>query len=72
MGAANSPIADDALPAERRNLPSAGTCTERGKPTGLPVDHGHTGKRAARRADGPMGKGWWKKRMSPCNGGNRG
>ena len=32
MGAANSPIADDAFPAERRNLTYAGTCTERGKP----------------------------------------
>jgi hypothetical protein len=37
MGAANSSIADDALPAERRNLTYAGTCTERGKPVGLPV-----------------------------------
>jgi hypothetical protein len=37
MGAPNSPIADDALPAERRNLTYAGTCTERGKPIGLPV-----------------------------------
>jgi len=38
MGAPNSPIADVAPPAERRNLTYAGTCTERGKPVGLPVD----------------------------------
>jgi hypothetical protein len=37
MSAANSLIADIALPAERRNLTCAGTCTERGKPIGLPV-----------------------------------
>jgi hypothetical protein len=37
MDAANSSTADVALPAERRNLTYAGTCTERGKPVGLPV-----------------------------------
>jgi hypothetical protein len=37
MSAANSLTADIALPAERRNLTCAGTCTERGKPIGLPV-----------------------------------
>jgi hypothetical protein len=37
MGAPNSPIADVEPPAERRNLTCAGTCTERGKPVGLPV-----------------------------------
>jgi hypothetical protein len=37
MGAPNSPIADVEPPAERRNLTYAGTCTERGKPVGLPV-----------------------------------
>ena len=37
MGVPNSPIADVEPPAERRNLPYAGTCTERGKPVGLPV-----------------------------------
>lgn len=34
-GAPNSPVADGAPPAERRNLTHAGTCTERGKPVGL-------------------------------------
>lgn len=43
IGAPNSPIADGAPPAERRNLTHAGTCAERGKPVGLPL-----GKRAAR------------------------
>jgi hypothetical protein len=38
MSAPNSLIADVAPPAERRNLTYAGTCTERGKPIGLPVD----------------------------------
>jgi hypothetical protein len=38
MGAPNSLIADVEPPAERRNLTYAGTCTERGKPEGLPVD----------------------------------
>jgi len=38
MGAPNSPIADVVPPAERRNLTHAGTCTERGKPVGLPAD----------------------------------
>jgi len=37
MSAANSLIVDIVLPAERRNLSCAGTCTERGKPIGLPV-----------------------------------
>ena len=36
IGAPNSPIADGAPPAERRSLTHAGTCTERGKPVGLP------------------------------------
>ena len=38
MGAPNSPIADDAFPAERRNLTYAGTCTERGNLIGLLAD----------------------------------
>ncbi|MDY7077316.1 MAG: hypothetical protein SXV54_10370, partial [Chloroflexota bacterium] len=38
MGAPNSPIADVEPSAERQNLTYAGTCTERGKPVGLPVD----------------------------------
>ena len=37
MGAPNSSITDVVPPAERRNLTYAGTCTERGKPVGLPV-----------------------------------
>jgi hypothetical protein len=37
MGAPNSPTADVASPAERRNLTCTGTCTERGKPEDLPV-----------------------------------
>jgi hypothetical protein len=36
IGVPNSPIADGAPPAERQNLTHAGTCTERGKPVGLP------------------------------------
>jgi len=36
MGAPNSPTTDVAPPVERRNLTYAGTCTERGKPVGLP------------------------------------
>ena len=36
MGAPNSPIADVELPAKRRSLTHAGTCTERVKPIGLP------------------------------------
>ena len=35
IGAPNSPIADDAPPAERQDLTHAGTGTERGKPAGL-------------------------------------
>ena len=39
IGAPNSPIADDAPPAERQSLThTTGTCTERGKPVGLLVD----------------------------------
>ncbi len=38
MGAPNSLIADGAPPAERWNPTHAGTCTERGKPVGLPTD----------------------------------
>ena len=38
MSAPNSLIADVAPPAERQNLTYAGTCTERGKAVGLPVD----------------------------------
>lgn len=30
------------------------------------------GKRAARRADGSVGKGWWKKRRPSCNEADRG
>jgi len=55
MGAANSPIADAAPPAERRNLTYAGTCTERGKPVGLPADirsYGKVSRKASRRACG--------------------
>jgi hypothetical protein len=37
MGAPNSPTADVASPAERRDLTYAGTCAERGKPVDLPV-----------------------------------
>jgi hypothetical protein len=37
MDVANSSTAGVALPAERRNLNCAGTCTERGKPIDLPV-----------------------------------
>ena len=37
MDAPNSSIADTAPPAERQNLTHTGTCTKRGKPTGLPV-----------------------------------
>jgi hypothetical protein len=37
-GVLASPVVDVAPPAERRNLTYAGTCTERGKPVGLPVD----------------------------------
>ena len=36
IGAPNSPIADGEPPAERQNLTHTGTCTERGKPVGLP------------------------------------
>ena len=36
IGAPNSPIADGAPSAERRDLTHAGTCTERGKPIVLP------------------------------------
>ncbi len=38
MSAPNSLIANVVPPAERRNLTYAGTCAERGKPVGLPVD----------------------------------
>jgi len=37
IGAIRSPIADIEPPAERRNLTHTGTCTERGKPVGLPA-----------------------------------
>ena len=37
MGAPNSPSADGEPPAERQSLTHTGTCTKRGKPTGLPV-----------------------------------
>ena len=36
MDAPNSSIVDDAPPAERQDLTHTGTCTERGKPVGLP------------------------------------
>ena len=54
IGAPNSPIADVAPPAERRNLTYAGTCTERGKPEGLPVEfpHGKASRKASRRTCG--------------------
>jgi len=78
MGAPNSPIADVEPPAERQDLTHAGTGTERGKPVGLPrsvrpYKAGRTrGKRAARDAEGPAGRGWWKKRRPVCNGPDRG
>jgi hypothetical protein len=62
IGAPNSPIADGAPSAERRDLTHAGTCTERGKPVALPL-----GKRAVRRADGDTGKGGWRKRKPAYN-----
>ena len=36
MDAPNSSITDDEPPAERQDLTHTGTCTERGKPVGLP------------------------------------
>ena len=80
IGAPNSPIADGVPPAERRNLTHAGTGTKRGKPAGLPPSGSllqpkgglKSGKRAARRADGSAGRGWWKKRMPSCNREDRG
>jgi len=66
--APNSPVADGVSSAERRDLTHSGTCTERGKPKVPPV---RAGRRAARDADGTVGKGRWKKRKSPCNGVNR-
>jgi hypothetical protein len=62
----NSPIADGAPPAERRDLTHAGTCTERGKPVVLPL-----GKRTARDVDRAAGKGWRRKRRPSCNGADR-
>jgi len=44
IGAPNSPIADSAPPAERRNLTHTGTRTERSKPVGLPADIHPLGK----------------------------
>jgi hypothetical protein len=69
MDAPNSSITDEEPPAKRQDLTRAGTCTERGKPVGLPGFE--QGKRAARDADGPAGMGWWKKRRLPCNGEDR-
>jgi hypothetical protein len=37
MDAPNSSITDDEPPAERQDLTHTGTCTERGKPVGLPA-----------------------------------
>ena len=63
-GAPNSPAADGAPPAERRDLPHAGTQAERGKPVGVPK--GGNGRVSDR--DAPAGTGRRKKRR-PC--GNR-
>jgi len=68
MGAPNSPIVDEAPPAERSGLTHTnGTHAERGKPVILPS----MGKQAARLADGIAGKGCWRKRMPLCNKADR-
>jgi hypothetical protein len=72
IGDLTSPIADGVPPAERRDLTHAGMQAKRGKPVVLPKDAVQTGKRAARRADGTAGKGWWRKRMPPRNETDRG
>jgi hypothetical protein len=64
---ANSTTADDAPPANRRDLTPSGTHTERVKLIVLPL-----GKQAARQADRTVGKGGWKKRRPACNGLDRG
>jgi len=76
-GAPNSPVADDAPPAEKRDLTYAGTYVERKNPVispfplrrlAIPRDRqGTKGKRAARRAYEMAGMGGWRKRMPSCN-----
>jgi hypothetical protein len=68
LGVPNSPDADLAPPAERRDLTHSGTHAERGKPVVLPIK----GKRAVRRTQGTAGMGVWKKRMPFCNRADRG
>ena len=63
-GAPNSPVADGAPSAERRDLPHAGKQAERGKPVGVP----QRGNSHVRDCDAPAGTGRRKKRR-PC--GNR-
>ena len=73
-GVPNSPDADLAPPAERRDLTHSGTHTKRGKPVVLPrVRLVLTlGKRAARRTQGAAGMGGSKKRTPFCNRADRG
>jgi hypothetical protein len=78
-GVPNSPDADLAPPAERRDLTHSGTHAERGKPVVLPMarllsktEVELKGKRAARRTQGTAGMGVWKKRMPFCNRADRG
>jgi len=73
-GAPNSPDADDAPPAERRDLTHSGTHSERGKPVVLPHwdQLSREGKRAARQAQGAAGMGGRSKRMPLCNRADRG
>ena len=77
-GAPNSPDADLAPPAERRDLTHSGTHTKRGKPVVLPTarllqtEGELKGKRAVRRTQGTAGMGVWKKRMPLSNRTDRG
>lgn len=74
-GAANSPDADDAPPAERQHLRhSRGTCVEHGKPVSLPGDRMvfFQGTQSVRRADGDAGMGVWKTRRAFGNRTHRG
>jgi hypothetical protein len=63
MSAPNSLIADVEPPAERRDLTYADTCTERGKPIGLPrpSTEAQTEKAGRARESEPQGKpmGLW-------------
>ncbi len=63
IGAPNSPIADAAPPAERRDLTYAGTGTERGKPVGLPVD---ASTRESEPQGAPKGLRVWEGGGSEC------